>query len=47
MSDKDTSHEPLNLKNQKELDKFLKNGGRKGALSNFNTVLKRAAKGKK
>lgn len=37
----------LNIKNTKQLNEFIKSGGRKGALSDFNKVLKKAAGEKK
>ena len=43
MSDKKT----INLKNTKTLKEFIKKGGRKGALQDFNLVLRKAVGVKK
>lgn len=37
----------LKFKNKNHLDKFIKSGGRKGARSDFDKILGKAARGKK
>ncbi len=44
---KDIISEPINPKNKKDLAKFLKSGGRKGARNDFIKILKKAVGGNK
>jgi hypothetical protein len=43
----DTSSKSLDSKNKKELNQFIKSGGRNGALKDFNLVVKKAVGEKK